>query len=181
MKSTAHTAPKVKQLTLCALFAAVTAVLSQIALPLPFTPVPINLATLAVFVAGGLLGPVYGAVSLLVYTIIGAVGVPVYAQFMGGLSVLLGPTGGYIFGYTAAAFLTGLIAKRFAFRFWGNVIAMTAGLAACYTLGTAWFMMSTQTGLLASIGMCVAPFLLGDALKIACAAFLVHRLAPHVR
>ncbi len=179
MKSTAS-GQSTKALVLCALFAAVTAVLSQLSLPLPFTPVPINLATLAVFAAGGLLGPVYGAVSLVVYVVLGAAGLPVFAQFSGGIGILIGPTGGYIMGYIAAAAMTGWIAKRLQRQFWGNVLAMTAGLAVCYAMGTVWFMFSTKTGLWAALGMCVLPFLIGDALKILCAAFLVNRLARHV-
>lgn len=167
-------------MVLCALFAAATAVLSQLSIPLPFTPVPINLATLAIFIVGGLLGPVFGSISLTVYVILGAVGLPVFAQFSGGVGIILGPTGGYILGYIGAAFITGLIAKRLSRSFWGNVVAMTAGLAVCYAMGTAWFMISTGTGLLAALGMCVVPFLIGDALKILCGAFLVNRLARHV-
>ncbi len=180
MKPTVYTRPQTKIMVLCALFAALTAVLSQLSIPLPFTPVPINLATLAFFIAGGLLGPVFGAVSLTVYAILGAVGLPVFAQFTGGIGIILGPTGGYILGYIAGAFLTGLIAKRLSQSFWGNILAMTAGMAVCYAMGTAWFMISTGTGLLAALGMCVIPFLIGDALKILCAAFLVQRLARHV-
>lgn len=180
MKSSATTRTQTKSMILCALFAAATAVLSQLSIPLPFTPVPINLATLSVLAAGGLLGPVYGAVSLTVYVALGAVGLPVFAQFSGGIGIILGPTGGYIIGYIAAAFITGLISKRLSRRFWGNILAMSAGLLLCYVMGTAWFMVSTNTGLLAALGMCVAPFLIGDALKIACAALLVNRLSRHV-
>ncbi|MFA9381155.1 MAG: biotin transporter BioY [Acetanaerobacterium sp.] len=166
-----------KALVLCALLAAATAVLSQISVPLPFTPVPINLATLAVFVAGGLLGPVYGAVSLTVYVMLGAVGLPVFAQFSGGVGIILGPTGGYILGYIGAAWLTGLIINRLPKNFLSAVVAMIAGLLVCYALGTAWFMVETGTSFIAALGMCVMPFLIGDALKIACASFLVNRLA----
>ena len=83
-----------RKITFCALFAALTAILSQIAIPIG--PVPINLATLAVFIAGGLMGPVWGAVSMIVYVALGAVGVPVFAMFTGGISIIVGPTGGYI-------------------------------------------------------------------------------------
>ena len=69
---------KTKMMILCALFAALTAVCSMISIPLPFTPVPINLATLSVFLAGGLLGSKYGSASQLVYVALGAVGLPVF-------------------------------------------------------------------------------------------------------
>ena len=97
---------KTTALVLCGIFAALMAICSFITIPLGFTPVPINLATLGVFLTGGILGKKYGSISLIVYILLGAVGVPVFAGFKGGLGVLAGPTGGYIIGYLAAAFLT---------------------------------------------------------------------------
>lgn len=172
-------------MALCGLFAALTAVCSYISIPLGFTPVPVNLATLAVFLAGGLLGKKYGSLALAVYALLGAVGIPVFSGFRGGLSVLAGPTGGYIIGYIAAAFLTGLVIDRL---LQGQkqpsrirellvcIIAMIVGLAACYFLGTLWFIISTHTGVWAALVSCVFPFLPGDALKIAAGSILVSRL-----
>ena len=96
-------------LTLAALFAAVLAAASWIALPLPFTPIPVNLGTLAVTLAGALLGCRYGTFSVLVYILLGAAGVPVFAGFTGGLGHIAGPTGGYIIGYLTSAFVCGAI------------------------------------------------------------------------
>lgn len=101
-------------MALCGLFAALMAICSFISIPLGFTPVPVNLATLGVFLAGGLLGKKYGTVSIAVYVLLGAVGVPVFAGFKGGVGVLAGPTGGYIIGYIAAAFLVGLLVELLA-------------------------------------------------------------------
>ena len=106
---TTRTYSKTSYMALCGLFAALMAICSLISIPLGFTPVPVNLATLGVFLAGGLLGKKYGTISIAVYVLLGAVGVPVFAGFRGGLSVLVGPTGGYIIGYVAAAFLVGLL------------------------------------------------------------------------
>ena len=163
-----------QKITFCALFAALTAILSQIAIPIG--PVPINLATLAVFIAGGLMGPVWGAVSMIVYVALGAVGVPVFAMFTGGISIIVGPTGGYIIGYIAAAWLIGLIVSKWGRKAWQLVIAMVAGLAVCYALGTAWYMYSTAAGLGVSLMSCVVPFLPGDAAKIALAVITVSTL-----
>lgn len=179
---------KTKYMALCGLFAALTAVCSWITIPLGFTPVPVNLATLAVFLAGGLLGKKYGAVSLIVYTLVGAVGAPVFSGFQGGAGVLAGPTGGYIIGYIAAAFIIGLIAetmtkkksKKYIFTLLSIAFAMVCGLAACYLLGTSWFMFSTGTGLVPSLVMCVIPFLPGDALKIIAASLLTSKLRRFV-
>ncbi len=165
-----------KRMILYALFAALTAVCSMISIPLPFTPVPINLATLSVFLAGGLLGSKGGAISQLVYVFLGAIGLPVFAQFTGGFGILTGPTGGYIIGYVAGAWLTGFVIEKLGQGFYKNIIAMVAGIAICYTLGTLWFMLSTSTGLVAALVMCVIPFLIGDAIKIAAGAVLVKRL-----
>ena len=87
----------VKDMVLCALLAAMTGILSQIGIPIG--EIPINLALFSVYLAGGLLGSYKGAVSMVVYVMMGAVGLPVFSNFRGGLSVLAGPTGGYILGY----------------------------------------------------------------------------------
>ena len=175
-------------LALCGLFAAITAVCSYVSIPLGFTPVPVNLATLAVFLAGGILGSRYGTISLAVYTLLGAAGIPVFSEFRGGLGVLAGPTGGYIIGYIAAAFLTGLIVEKFLVSGSGRshelfvcIMAEIAGLAVCYALGTAWFIITTHTGFAASMVTCVIPFLPGDALKIIAGALLIRKLRGFVR
>ena len=113
MKTTTKNGSDTKQqninsLILCGVFAAVVAVCSWITVPLPFTQVPINLAILGVLLAGGLLGSKYGALSLLVYILLGAVGLPVFAGFGAGLGAIAGPTGGYIVGYLLCAAISGL-------------------------------------------------------------------------
>src|SRR5215207_3565682 len=95
-------------MTRTALMAAVTAVAAQIAIPLE--PVPFTLQVLAVILSGLLLGPRYGALAQAIYVLVGAVGVPVFAQFSGGLGVVLGPTGGYLVSYPIAASVAGLAA-----------------------------------------------------------------------
>ncbi len=166
--------PKVKYLVLCALFAALTAILSQIMIPIG--PVPINLALFAVILAGGLLGPKFGTVSQAVYVLLGLVGFPVFHGFSGGIGIVMGPTGGYIWGYIAAAWIVGLLVGRFGKKLWQIWLCMAAGIAACYTLGTAWFVISTGTGWIESLMICVVPFLLGDALKIIAAGLLTTKL-----
>ncbi len=164
-----------KNLILCALFAALTAVFSQIVVPIG--PVPINLATLAVFIAGGLLGAKYGTISQVVFVMLGLIGAPVFAGFHGGIGAVFGKTGGYILGYILAAFLVGIISQKA--KLTQKIllpIAMLVGLLACYILGTAWFMLVTGLGLWTSLVYCVFPFIFGDILKIALATFLVLRL-----
>lgn len=162
---------------MCALFAALTAVFSQIAIPIG--PVPINLATLAVFCAGALLGPSLGALSLAIYVIIGAAGAPVFSLFRGGIGILTGPTGGYIVGYIPAAFIVGLLIEKLnkSKKIYIYPAAMLCGMLTYFILGTAWFMFSTGTGFLGALMVCVVPFLPGDFLKIAVATMLAKRLS----
>ena len=87
---------KTFKITMCALFAALTAICSQIQIPLP--QIPINLALFSVCMAGAVLGAGYGSLSIIVYVLLGAVGVPVFAGFKGGFATITGPTGGYIVG-----------------------------------------------------------------------------------
>ena len=163
-----------RNLVLAALFAALTAVCSQIQISLPM--VPINLALFAVHLCGALLGAKWGALSMTAYALLGVVGAPVFSGFSSGPAVLFGKTGGYILGYILCALLVGLLSRRIGFNAKGLVIAMVAGLAACYVFGTIWFMVITGMSLQLSLTYCVLPFLPGDAVKIALAAFLTLRL-----
>lgn len=158
-----------------ALFAALTAVCSQLAVPMPWG-VPINLATMAVFLAAALLPLPYAVASQAVYLALGMLGAPVFSAFRGGFDVLVGPTGGYLVGYLLAVALTGgllCLGKRTGARY---VFAMVVGLLGCYALGTAWFMYLMQMDLMSALWMCVIPYLIGDGLKIAVATTLALRL-----
>ncbi len=172
--------PNTKMLCACALMSAICAVFSQISLPLAFTPIVINLATLAVMIAGGLLGPVWGAVSLAVYVALGAAGLPVFSAFRGGIGHIAGPSGGYIIGYIFAAAATGLLTSRES-GYLRLCLAMAAGTAVCYAFGTIWYMISTGTPLWPALLGCVFPFLPGDAVKTLLGAYLVKRLAPALK
>ena len=164
-----------RNIVYCALFAALIVVFAQVQIPLPGL-VPISLATFAVMMAGLLLGWKYGLLAVAVYVLLGAVGVPVFAGFKGGLGALTGPTGGYIIGYLPYAALAGLQNKKLQDSFWGRLGLLALGTLACYTLGTAWFAHATGRTLGESMGLCVLPFLPGDAVKIALASFLAPRL-----
>ncbi|MEG1153957.1 MAG: biotin transporter BioY [Ruthenibacterium sp.] len=158
-----------KTLILIALFAALTAVLAQIQLPIG--PVPFNLAVLGAFLAGMLLPPLAATLSMGVYMMLGIIGIPVFAGFMGGPAVLFGKTGGYVLGYLAIAFCTALAMQKS-----GKIVvvacSMAFGLAVCYTLGTIWFMIFTGMGLVQSLTFCVIPFIIPDIVKGICAWLL---------
>lgn len=173
--------PSTKSMLLCALFAAMTAILSQLALPLPFTPVPVNLATLSVLLCGAVLGAKRGLVSQTVYVLLGAIGLPVFSKMTGGLSVLAGPTGGYLIGYILAAGLTGLMVDKCPQKLYIPPISMVCGLAICYAFGTAWYVILTKSAIPQALLMCVVPFLPGDALKIIAASFLTPKLRQYAQ
>lgn len=163
-----------KSIVKVALFAALTSILSQIMLPIG--PVPINLATFSVFLAGGLLGAGLGALSQLIYVLLGAIGIPVFAGFGAGFGKLFGPTGGYILGYVATAFIVGYIISRCKSKLILYVLSMVLGLLVCYLMGTLWFMYVTKNNFIQSLSICVFPFLFGDTLKMIIAAILIKRL-----
>ncbi|MDR1558854.1 MAG: biotin transporter BioY [Clostridiales bacterium] len=166
---------RVRDLAETAFFASFTAVCSQISIPLPFTPIPINCGLLSVFMAGCILGSKKGALSQIVYVLLGCVGLPVFANFHGGAGAIIGPTGGYIVGYIAAAFISGLPGKGSCHAVITG-LSMAAGLFVCYALGTAWFVISAGVHITDALYMCVIPFLIGDAVKIVCAIVLSKRL-----
>jgi biotin transport system substrate-specific component len=162
------------RLVAASLMAALTAVCSQIQIPLP--AVPLSLSLFAVHLSGALLGPLWGTVSQGVYVLLGLAGVPVFAGLRAGPPVLFGNTGGYLVGYLLSAFTTGWAASRLPFRLPHLALGMAAGTLLCYAFGTAWFMVLTRLSLSACLGACVVPFLPGDAVKILLAASLALRL-----
>lgn len=169
-----------RNMILCALFAALTAVFSQIVIPIPFTPIPVNLATLSVVLAGALLGAGAGTVSQLVYLLVGTAGLPVFTRLQGGFAVLAGPTGGYLIGYLAAAFITGLLLSKTKRTLVAYFLSIAAGILTPYVFGTAWYMLLTHSPLSAALAQCVLPFLPGDCLKVLAGGFLSKNLYPRI-
>ncbi|MCH5206845.1 MAG: biotin transporter BioY [Oscillospiraceae bacterium] len=147
-------------------FTAVFAALICVAAPfsVPVGAVPITLATFAIYLTGALLGGKRGVLAVLVYIMIGAVGLPVFSNFQAGFAVLFGPTGGYIIGYIPLVLLSGLFSDK---RRWLIPVGMVLGTVALYTFGTAWFMVFTKANLITALAKCVLPFLIGDSIKIA--------------
>lgn len=166
---------KTHSLAVISLFAIFTAVCSQISFPLPFTPVPVNLALFSVLMSGAILGGAKGAVSQLVYVSLGVIGLPVFANLQAGAGTAIGPTGGFIAGYILASFIAGASNKSKR-PFVTALLSMSAGTAACYLLGTAWFVFLTNTSISKSLLMCVLPFIPGDIFKIILASVFAQRL-----
>lgn len=150
-------------LTATALMTAVTCVLAPMALPIG--PVPITLATLAVYMSVYLLGPRMGTLSVLMYIVIGAIGLPVFSGFAGGFAKIAGPTGGYILGYIPMAIIAGIVIERYINRV-VQFAGLVAGTAVLYAIGTAWFCFVMKMGVGAALSVCVLPFVPGDLLKM---------------
>ena len=152
-----------------------------------FYPVnPFTLQTFAVFLAVGVLGGKRGSLAVLIYILLGAVGIPVFAGFSGGIGVLLGNTGGYIVGFLFSALLMWLIEKLFGRKTWVLGVSMVLGLIVCYAIGTVWFMVvyaqnSGAVGLATVLGWCVIPFIIPDLVKIALALTLSKRLSKALK
>lgn len=165
-----------------AVFAVIMAICSWISIP---AQVPFTLQTFAVFLAFGVLGGKRGTMVVLVYILLGAVGIPVFAGFTGGIGVLMGNTGGYILGFLGSAFVMWALEKLPGKRSVIQIFSMIAGLLVCYTFGTLWFMTvyagtTGKVGLVTVLGWCVIPFIIPDLIKIGLAYMLAGRIRKYV-
>lgn len=175
---------KIKDLTLCAVFAALMAVCAWITIPLP--GVPFTMQTFALFLTLTLLGGMRGTVVCVVYLLLGAVGLPVFSGFRGGMGALLGATGGYIWGFLATALIYWYLTRVFGNSFRVQLTALVLGLAACYALGSGWFMLvylraDKAITFWAVLAKCVIPFIIPDLAKLSLALLLGKRLQPVLR
>ena len=163
-----------RKLAVQSLFAAAMAVCAWISVPLG--EISFTMQSFALFLALFTLGGKSGVISFGVYLAVGAVGLPVFSGFQGGLGVLLGATGGYLWGFALAAILYWLMTHIFGER--AQVPAAVLGMILCYSCGTLWYLYAYagQTAWWAVAAKCVLPYLLPDALKIWLAAWLAQRL-----
>lgn len=164
----------VRDMTATALMAAVLCVVAPFSLPVGV--IPLSLASLVVLLSPALLGTKRGVTAILLYILIGAIGLPVFSGFRGGIGVLAGPTGGFIVGYLFCGLIVGLCCDRWRGKWLAYPLAMIAGTAALYVFGTAWLVVSSGTSLSAAVALCVTPFLLGDAVKITAATLIAYPL-----
>ncbi|MBQ3264520.1 MAG: biotin transporter BioY [Ruminococcus sp.] len=165
----------VKDMVFTAMFAALIAVCSILSIPIG--EVPITLQTFAVCLSAAMLGWKRGTLSVFVYVLLGAVGVPVFAGMSGGVGILAGPTGGYIIGFIPCALIIGIAADQWQRKALPLTVSMLLGVLVCYMIGTVWFMVVTGMNLGESLMLCVAPFLIPDGVKIALAMILSNRLS----
>lgn len=174
---------KTKNIVYCGVFVALIAVCSWISIP---TTIPFTLQLLAICLAAALLGTKLGTITILVYILLGLVGVPVFSGFKGGVAALMGPTGGYIIGFIFTALIVGFASEKFGKKTLVLAISMVIGVLVCYIFGTVWFILVyTKTkepvGIMTALSWCVIPYLIPDAAKIAISVFLTKRLERFVK
>ncbi len=167
---------KLRMVVLASLMAALTAVGAYIHVPIG--PVPIVLSTLFVILSGLLLGGKWGLVSMSLYLLVGAIGLPVFAGGKGGFAHFFGPTGGYLFGFLFASWLTGFISERSRGSLIFDIIAVIIGSLAIYGLGVPWLKVVTQMPWAKTIMVGIIPFLIGDAIKAIAAVILARSVRP---
>ena len=169
-----------------ALFAVLMAACAWVSVPVPKPLVPFTMQTFAVFAAMLCLGGQRGLLSVVVYLLLGAVGVPVFSGFRGGLDALLGTTGGYILGFVGLALAYWITVRLLGDALWAKILGCVLGLVVCYAFGTVWFLRVYAAtvgpiGWMAALGWCVFPFLLPDAVKLGMAVVLAGRIGKYLR
>ncbi len=174
---------KIKDIAYIGVFAALQCIISGFAIPIG--PISITLATLGIYLFSALF-PIRISVSVvIVYILLGIIGLPVFSNFNSGIAVLTGVTGGYIIGFLLSALLYWAMTRALGEKTPVMVAAMALGLIVCYAFGTAWFMVvyarnAGAIGLGTALGWCVFPFIIPDLVKIALAVGLTRVLKPHV-
>ena len=165
----------IRQMVMTAMMTAIMCVLAPLSIPIG--PVPISLATFIVYLSAYVLGPKLATLSVLVYLILGFVGVPVFAGYTGGAAKIMGPTGGYLVGYIFLAAIAGYIIHRSNEKPVLSAGAMLIGTLVLYTMGTAWLMYSASMDLPAALMAGMIPFIPGDIAKIVAALVIGPKLS----
>ena len=178
-----NTKLSVRDMTYIALFAVVMAICSWISIP---SVVPFTLQTFGVFLAVGVLGGKRGTLAVLIYILLGCVGLPVFAGFTGGIGILLGSTGGYIVGFLFTALVMWAMERLPGNPTLVSVASMVLGLIVCYAFGTVWFMLvyartTGPVGVWTALGWCVIPYIIPDLAKVALALIVGRRLRAAIR
>ncbi|MBS4980300.1 MAG: biotin transporter BioY [Lachnospiraceae bacterium] len=170
--TTKHTQTSTRLLVRIALVTAITCILAPLSIPLPFSPVPLSLTNLVLYISIFVLGWKSATVSYLVYLLLGTVGLPVFSGFAGGLGKLAGPTGGYLVGMIFLTILSGWIAERFSKKPVLIFIGMLLGSAVNYLFGTTWLCMQLHLSFAEGLMIGVVPYLFFDIAKMLSALFV---------
>lgn len=165
---------KTKEMITVSLSAALICICSWIQVP---SAVPFTLQTFAVFFVAAVLGTKKGVAATLIYILLGAVGLPVFSGFQGGVGALLGATGGYVFGFVFSALVVGVISDKYGIKFLPSVLSCVAAMLLCYLIGTLWFAFIYGDGNFSgAVSVCVLPFIVPDAIKITLAMIIAKRV-----
>ena len=162
----------IKRFVMIALMSAIISVLSPLSIVIPISPVPISLATFAIYLTTYILGAKYGTISTLIYILLGMIGLPIFTAFTGGVAKIFGPTGGYIIGYIFLAIIAGVIIETNYDSIGVSFLGMIIGTIVLYLIGTMWLSFVAHMTFKEAILAGVAPFIPGDVVKmiIACIA-----------
>ncbi|WP_100065358.1 biotin transporter BioY [Miniphocaeibacter massiliensis] len=169
---------KTKDLTFISIFIAIITICSWISIPIT---IPFTLQTFAVFVTVDLLGTKRGFLAILLYILLGIIGLPVFSNFKGGVSSIIGPTGGYILGFLFTAIVMGILIEILPKRNISLIFSMVLSLLVCYVFGTMWFMFfytksSGSITIFKALSLCVFPFIIPDFVKIGLASIIIIKL-----
>ena len=170
----------VKEMSLVAIFPAMMAATAGIAIPIGSYLPAVTLQTIFVFMAALMLGPKLGSLSMIIYVFMGAIGLPVFANFRGGFDVIIGGYGGFIIGFIFSAYLVGFM-KNVNFlnkKIWYIFIVLVLGNAVIYMFGASYIAYLTSVGLFTTLAT-FTPYLLGDLLKIIVVIYVYARIRPH--
>ncbi len=179
MLNTSHTRQeRIRETVKIALMAAIISVLGPLSVPLPFTPVPVSFAILAVYLTTYLLGAKTGTLSVIIYILIGLAGLPVFSGFTGGAAKLIGPTGGYIIGFIFIALIGGLFVDKCNDRFIVSLVGMALGTAVCYLFGSLWLAYQMGLTLKQALVAGVVPYIALDCVKMVFAVLLGKQVKP---
>lgn len=154
----------------CGIMTALMCVLSPVAVPIG--PIPVTLSTLMVCLTTVILGTKLGILSYLIYLLLGAVGLPVFSGYAGGVGKLIGPTGGYLIGFIFMVIIGGIFVSKFKAKIWLTGVGMLFGLIVTYAFGTVWFVISMKVDVSYALSVCVWPFIPFDIAKIIVAILL---------
>lgn len=155
-----------KEMAVTAVMTAVICILGPWALNIPISPVPISLCSMGIYFALYVLGLKLGTISVLLYVLLGAVGVPVFSNFSGGMAKLLGPTGGYIIGYIFLALICGFFIQKYPEKLALHILGFVLGTLVLYAFGTAWLKFQTGMTFPAALMAGVIPYIPGDIVKL---------------
>lgn len=169
----------VKNITLTALMAAFLCVSAPVTIPVG--PIPLSAANFVIMLCSVLLGAKRGVAAVALYILIGALGIPVFSGFSGGIGKILEPTGGFIIGYLSLSLIIGALSQKFGEKKWSYPLSMVFGTAVLYIIGTAWYVITTAQPITAALAVCVLPFIIGDTAKIVVASLVAPPLGKILR